>query len=188
STRYTQEINLSCERKYGDIARKKTGETTDSQAKLEAKMRRDMVEPVDVTTLTLAALPSPFPKPEESPEKQLAASKAQSQAGIAQSQAAVTRISGCTAQMTGLRLTLMADKMQAKLAGGMSLNAQQRKDMEADVAALRAAGAQGLAAPPAVDPKSPYRFMTWLSNEENMEIATQYGTQSQALMSKCTQN
>jgi hypothetical protein len=188
TTRYTQEINLSCEQKYGDIARKKDGETTDSQAKLEARMRKNMVEPVDVGTLTLAALPSPFPKPEASPEQQLAATKAQARAGQASSQAALTRISGCTAQMTGLRLTLMADKMQAKLAGGASLNAQQRKDMEADIAALRAAGAQGLGAPPPVDPASPYRFMTWLSNEENAEIAAQYGTQAAALMTKCTQN
>jgi hypothetical protein len=188
TTRYTQEINLSCEQKYGDIARKKDGETTASQAKLEANMRKNMVEPVDVGTLPLAALPSPFPKPEVSPEQQLTATRAQSQAAMASSQAAMTRITGCTAQMTGLRLTLMADKLQTKLTGGTSLNAQQRKDLEADIAALRAAGSQGLGAPPAVDPANPYRFMTWLSNEENAEIATQYGTQAAALMTKCTQN
>ena len=60
--------------------------------------------------------------------------------------------------------------------------------MDADIAALRAAGSQGLAAPPPVDPANPYRFMTWLSNEENAEIATQYGTQAPALMASCTQN
>jgi len=182
STRFSQEINLKCEQKYGDIASKK-GETTESAAKLQARMRATMVEPTDVNSLPLQALPSPFPKPEASPAEQLAATTAQSRAAMASSQAAVTRTTSCMAQMTGLRWGLMADKIQAKVAGA---GTDQRAKMEADVKALRTAAEQGLAQPPATDPANPYRFMTWLSNEENAAVATEYGTKVAALTASCT--
>jgi hypothetical protein len=186
STRFSQEINLSCEQKYGDIARKKDGETTESQARYEANLRAKMVNPTDVDTLPLQPLPSPFPKPEVSPAEQLAVTKAQSQAATASSQAAMTRIGACTAQMTGLRWRLMADKVQGKLATGAGLTAEQRSNMEADLRALRTAAEQNLPQPPAVDSANPYRFMTWLSNEENVAVGADYAAQAPALMASCT--
>ncbi len=188
STRFTQEVNLTCEQLYGDIARKKTGETTESQARYEASLRAKMVQPTDVNTLPLQALPSPFPKPEVSQEQKLATTVAQSKAAMAQSQASVSRIGGCVAQMAGLRWKLMADTMQEHLSGGSGLTTQQRVDLEADIRAVRAAAAQGAAPPAAVDPANPYRFMTWLTNEEQTKIGADYAAQSSALMAQCTKN
>ncbi len=187
STRFSQEVNLTCEQLYGDIARKKVGETTESQARYEAGLRAKMAQPVDIGTLPLQALPSPFPKPELSEEQKLAPTIAQSRAAMAQSQASVSRISGCTLQMAGLRWKMMADKMQEHLSGGSALTAQQRTDVEADIQALRAAAEKG-GQPAAVDPAQPYRFMTWLTNEENAKIGADYAVQAPALMAQCTKN
>jgi hypothetical protein len=188
STRFSQEVNLTCEQLYGDIARKKTGETTESQARYEAGLRAKMVQPVDVDTLPLQALPSPFPKPQVSEEQKLGTTVAQSKAAMAQSQAAVARIGGCTAQMAGLRWKMMADKMQEHLAGGAGLTAQQRTDLEADIRAVRAAADQGAAQPAAVDAANPYRFMTWLTNDEQTKIGADYAAQMPSLMAQCTKN
>jgi hypothetical protein len=188
STRFTQEVNLSCEQLYGDIARKKTGETTESQARFEAGLRAKMVQPVDVGTLPLQALPSPFPKPEVSDEQKLAATVAQSKAQMAQSQAAVGRIGSCTTQMVGLRWKIMAERMQEHLSSGSGLTAQQRADLEADIRAVRAAADQGAAPPAAVDPANPYRFVTWLTNEEQTKIGADYAAQVPVFMAQCTKN
>lgn len=84
ATRFQQEVQLSCEQKYGDIARKKDGETSAGQAQFEANLRAKMVE--------------------------------------------------------------------------------------------------------TVDPANPYRFMTWLSNDDQMAIGTQFATQAATYMATCTQN
>lgn len=39
TTRYTQEINLSCEQKYGSMSRTRDGEVSSAQTHLEARMR-----------------------------------------------------------------------------------------------------------------------------------------------------
>jgi hypothetical protein len=187
STRFSQEVNLNCEKLYGDIARKKDGETTASQAKYEASLRAKFVEPTDVGTLPLEALPSPFPKPDVSDQEKLAATVAQSKAAMAQSQAQMGKIGSCTTQMTGLRWAMMADKMQQRLSGDSKLTAQQRTDLEADIRALRAASEQGAAMPAAADAANPYRFMTWLTTDEQTQIGAQYAQQAPAFMAKCTQ-
>jgi hypothetical protein len=187
NTRFGQEVNLECEQRYGDIS-SRTGETTEGHARYLAGLRARFVEPVDVSTLPLEALPSPFPKPEVSAEEQLATLRAQSQAAQASSQAVMGNIAACTAGMTGLRWSIMADKMAAKLAASTSLSAAQRADFEADLRATRTAAEQNLPQPPAADAANPYRFMSWLTPEEQAEAGTQYGAQVATFMQTCMGN
>jgi len=190
ATRFQQEVQLSCEQKYGDIARK-NGETTSSQAQFEANLRAKMVEPTDVKTLPLTALSSPFPEPEAqgpSAEEQLAASRANAQTAMAAAQSGANRVADCTAGMAALRWQLMADKMEQGLNAATSLTAKQRADWQADIAATRRAAEQRLQMVEAVDPSNPYRFMTWLSNDDQMAIGTQFATQAATYMATCTKN
>jgi hypothetical protein len=100
STRFSQEVELKCQDLYGDIAARSVGEKTESQRQFEARLRARMVEPTDVKTLPLAALPSPFPKEEPSAEEELAALRAASRANTANGQATMSRLTECTAAMT----------------------------------------------------------------------------------------
>jgi hypothetical protein len=90
--------------------------------------------------------------------------------------------------MTGLRWSIMADKLQQTLDGATSLTAQQRADLAADIRSTRNAAEQGLGQPQAADPNNPYRFMTWLSNDDQVAIGTEFGAQVPTFMAKCTQN
>jgi hypothetical protein len=146
-----------------------------------------MVEPTDVKTLPLEPLSSPFPQEEPDANAQLAASMAVSQAALASAQANAAAIADCSAGMISLRWQLMADRMQERLDGSTGLSAQQKADFAADIGATRRAAELGLAAPEAVDPANAYRFMTWLTAEDQAAVATQYGTQVAAMMASCAQ-
>jgi hypothetical protein len=189
ATRFQQEVQLSCEQKYGDIARKRDGETTASQAQFEANLRAKFVEPTDVKTLSLTALTSPFPEPEgPSAEEQIAVARAAAQSRQAAAQGGANRVADCTAGMGALRWQLMADKMEQGLNAATGLTAQKRADWQADIAATRRAATQRLPMVEAIDPANPYRFMTWLSNDEQMAIGTQFATQAATYMATCTKN
>jgi len=187
NTRYGQEVNLLCESKYGDMAFTVRDGKSESQQAYEAQLRARMIEPTDVTTLPLEPLPSPFPQEAPDPNAQLAAQMATSQASLANAQANASAIAGCAAGMTSLRWKLMADKMQQRLDESSGLTAQQKADYAADIGALRRAAEQGLAQPEAVDPANAYRFMTWLSAEDQAAVGMQYGTEVAAMMASCAQ-
>jgi hypothetical protein len=187
NTRFGQDLQLACEDKYGDMAYTKKNGKSDSQKQYEAQLRSKLIEPTDVKTIPLGALPSPFPKQQPSAAEQLAATTAASKASMASSQAAVGRITDCTKGITSLRWKLMADKMQERLDAGAGLSAQQKTDLAADIGATRRAAEQGLAQPEAVDTANPYRFMTWLSADDQAAVTSQYTTQLTAMMASCTQ-
>jgi hypothetical protein len=188
STRFSQEVELKCQDLYGDIAARSVGEKTESQRRLEAGLRARMVEPTDVKTLPLAALPSPFPKEEPNPEEELAALRAASRANTANAQATMNRLSECTAAMTGIRWSMMADKMQERLSAASGLPAERKAAWEADLGAVRRAGTGNLPMVEAVDPANPYRFMTWLSAEDQTAIGTEYAARMTTHMATCTGN
>jgi hypothetical protein len=94
-------------------------------------------------------LPSPFPKTREQLQEERRAAQQ------AQRQAAAQTINACTDGIKGLRLSIMADKMQKNLDASQGLSAKDRADFEADIQAARDAAAKGLDAAAPVDPCQP---------------------------------
>ena len=91
----------------------------------------------------------------------------------------------CTDAAKGLRLSIMADKMQLRLDGSQGLSAKDRADFEADIKATRDAAAKGLDQVPAVDPSNPNRALTRLTSQDQVDMISEFGTQYMAKMQDC---
>jgi hypothetical protein len=91
----------------------------------------------------------------------------------------------CMESVTGLRYKVMADMMEKKMRT-LTLSAKERSEWEADVAAVRKAAAAGGAAMPTVDdPVNPYRPLTRLAPQEQLELNNAYLNASKAAVADC---
>ena len=190
ATRYMQEINLECEKKYGGMTRYSSQADQSGQRRYEEQLRASMMTPIDVATVPLEALPSPFPKtPEQvAAERQAAqqAQRAQRQAAAqAANAAAISGMAACQAKVKHIRLDLQADYMQRDLDSKTGLSAQQRSEYEADIRSVREAAAAGLDIPAPVDPANPARAMMRLSTEQQMAMGAEYGQKMMAELMAC---
>jgi hypothetical protein len=175
-THFAQEVNLQCEHKYGGVLRYSQGADQSGQTRYENQLRSQMQTPTDISTIPVGPLPSPFPKS----RAELAAERRAAQ------RAEANKLSSCGDAAKGLRLSLMADKLQQKLDSSQGLSAQDRADFEADIKATRDAAAKGLDQVPPVDPNNPNRVMMRLSFQDQMDIATEYSKKYMALMQGCS--
>jgi len=190
ATRYMQEVNLECEKKYGGMTRYSPGVDQSGQKRYEEQLRSNMTTAIDVSTVALEALPSPFPK---TPEQVAAERKAVQQAQRAQQRAAasaasagaIAQITECQGKVKHLRLDMQADYMQRDLDSKTGLSAQQRSEYEADIRSVREAAAAGLDMPAAVDPANPARAMMRLSTDQQMAMGTEYGQKMMAELLSC---
>ncbi|HVS25572.1 MAG TPA: hypothetical protein VMU03_17735, partial [Gammaproteobacteria bacterium] len=180
-SRVTQEKNLECEKKYGGMSRYSPGADQSAQKQYEKDLAANMTTPIDIATIPVTALPSPYPK---TLEEQHAERRAQQQARMAQqhaagaaaNQAAVAKVTGCQQKLRGLRLTIMADHMQHNLDAASGLSAKDKADYQADIKSVRDAAAAGQQMPAPVDPANPTRAMTRLTLQDQMSMATEFGT------------
>ena len=61
-TRFTKEVNLACEKKYGSMTRYSPNADHSGQARYEQELHDNMQTPIDISTIEVAPLPSPYPK------------------------------------------------------------------------------------------------------------------------------
>jgi len=179
-SRYSQENNLACEQKYGGMSRYSSTADKSTQAQYEKDSRAQMQTPIDIATIAVGPLPSPVPK---TPAQQAADRRAAQQATR---QTAAQSMTACTDAAKGLRLSLMADKMQKTLDGTQGLSAKDRTDYEADIKATRDAAAKGLDQVPPVDPSNPARAVTRLTSQDQVDLISEFGTQFLAKLQECT--
>jgi hypothetical protein len=139
TSRFSQETNLECEKKYGGMTRYSPGSDQSGQRRFEADLQANMVTPIDIATIAVTALPSPFPKSAE----QVAAEGQAARAAQRTEQNRVTQLAMegvmarsvvCQQEVKGLRLTLMADYMQRNLDAAQGLSAKDRADFETEAA------------------------------------------------------
>src|SRR6266446_6678358 len=129
--RFVQENNLACEKKYGGMTRYSPGSDQSGQARYEKELKDNIRTATDIATIPVGPLPSPHPKTlEQMHEERRAAQQARQQAGAQQ-------LSSCTDSAKGLRLSIMADKMQQRLDASKGLSAKERANFEADIKADR---------------------------------------------------
>jgi hypothetical protein len=177
--RFVQENNLACEKKYGGMTRYSPGSDQSGQARYEKELKDNIQTATDIATIPVGPLPSPHPKTlEQMHEERRAAQQARQQA-------ATQQISSCTDSAKGLRLSIMADKMQQKLNASKGLSAKERADFEADIKATRDAADQKLDYAPPVDPKNPNRAMMRLTAQEQMEVTTEFSNRYLTTMQNC---
>ena len=177
--RFVQENNLACDKKYGGMTRYSPGSDQSGQARYEKELKDDIRTATDISTIPVGPLPSPHPKTlEQMHEERRAAQQARQQAGAQQ-------LSGCTDSAKGLRLSIMADKMQQRLDASKGLSAKERADFEADIKATRDAADQKLDYAPPVDPKNPNRAMMRLTAQDQTELITEFSNRYLATMQNC---
>ncbi|MCU1299490.1 MAG: hypothetical protein JWO91_3768 [Acidobacteriaceae bacterium] len=177
--RFVQENNLACEKKYGGMTRYSPGSDQSGQARYEEELKDNIQTATDIATIPVGPLPSPHPKTlEQMHEERRAAQQANRQA-------AAQQISGCTDSAKGLRLSIMADKMQQRLTASKGLSAKERADFEADIKATRDAADQKLDYAPTVDPKNPSRAMMRLTAQDQTELITEFSNRYLATMQNC---
>src|SRR3984893_12569550 len=177
--RFVQENNLACEKKYGGMTRYSPGSDQSGQARYEKELKDNIQTATDIATIPVGPLPSPHPTTlEHMHEERRAAQQANRQA-------AAQLISGCTDSAKGLRLTIMADKMQQRLNASKGLSAKERADFEADIKATRDAADQKLDFAPPVDPKNPNRALMRLTAQEQLEVTTEFSNRYLATMQNC---
>lgn len=197
--RRVQEVQIECELKHGGFARR----TTESDPYI-VKLRSELVTPIDIATVATGPLPNPVRKTREelaaeenaAQQQAVAAQQAAARQALAQ-QAQVTQaatanlqnIAGkaatCQAEAQGMQMTMRADAMQKKLDAATSLSAQERSAFEADIRSIREAGAAGQALPQPIDPANPMRAFTRLSQQEQMDIITQFSAQAATFIQGC---
>jgi hypothetical protein len=177
--RYVQENNLACEKKYGGMTRYSPGSDQSGQARYEKGLKDNIQTATDIATIPVEPIPSPYPKTREQMHEER---RAQQQANR---QAAGQQISACTEGAKGLRLRIMADKMQQRLNSSKGLSAKERADFEADIKATRDAADKKLDYAPPVDPKNPNRAMMRLTAQEQLEVTTEFSNQYLAQMQNC---
>jgi hypothetical protein len=190
TSRFSQETNLECEKKYGGMTRYSPGSDQSGQRRFEADLQANMVTPIDIATIAVTALPSPFPKSAE----QVAAERQAVRATQRAEQNRVTQLAMegvmarsvvCQQEVKGLRLTLMADYMQRNLDTAQGLSAKDRAEFETDIRSTREAAAAGLDMPPPADPANPMRAMMRLTPEQQMAHATEYGQKMVQQLTAC---
>jgi hypothetical protein len=178
-THFVQQVNLDCEHKYGGVLRYSQGADQSGQTRYENQLRSQMQTPIDISTIPVGPLPSPFPKS----RAELAAERR------AARRADAKRLNSCGSDATkGLRLSIMADKLQEKLDSSQGLSAKDQADFEADIKATRAAAAEGLEQVPPVDPSNPNRVLMRLSVQDQMDIATEYSKKYMAVIQGCAKH
>jgi hypothetical protein len=190
TSRHSQEINLECEQKYGGVLRYSPTSDQSGQRRFEDQLRADMVTAIDIATIAVTALPSPFPKSQEQvAAEQRAVREAQraEQGRVAQLaiEGAVARSAGCQQEVKGLQMTIQADYMQKNLDAAQGLSAQARSEFEADIRATREAAAAGLPMAAPIDPQNPMRAMMRLTPEQQMAAASEYGQKMVQQMTAC---
>ena len=178
-SRFTQEVNLKCERLYGGMTRYSPGVDQSGQVRYEQGLKDQMKAPVDISTIPVTPLPSPFPKSRAEMQAERRAANQARQQAMAQTQA------NCIDSTKGLRLSLVADKMQQRLDSSKGLSAKERSDFQADIQAARDAAAKKLDYAPPVDPRNPNRALMRLTSQDQMDINTQYSQQLISLMQNC---
>ena len=177
--RFVQENNLACEKKYGGMTRYSPGSDQSGQARYEKELKDNIQTATNIATIPVGPLPSPHPKTLEQMHEERRATQQ------ANRQAAAQQISGCTDSAKGLRLSIMADKMQQRLNASKGLSAKERADFEADIKATRDAADQKLDYAPPVDPKNPNRAMMRLTAQEQLEVTTEFSNRYLATMQNC---
>ena len=177
--RFVQENNLACEKKYGGMTRYSPGSDQSGQAQYEKGLKDNIRTATDISTIPVEPIPSPYPKTREQMHEERRAAQQ------AQRQAAGQTMSACTEGNKGLRLRIMADKMQHKLDSSKGVSAKDRADFEADIKATREAADQKLDSAPPVDPKNPNRALMRLTAQEQMEVTTEFSNQYLAQMQNC---
>ena len=188
--RFTQENNVACEKKYGGMTRFSPGSDQSGQKKYEKDLASNMQTPIDIATIPITALASPFPK---TIEEQHAERHAQQQARMAQQHAAgaaanqgiVAKVTACQQKLQGLRLSIMADLMQKNMATSTGLSGKDKADYEADIRSVREAAAAGQQTFASADPANPNRAMMRLSLQDQMAMSTEFGTQYAQKMAAC---
>jgi hypothetical protein len=189
--RRIQENTLECEKKYGtSMTRYSPGSDQSGQKKYEQELAANMATPIDIATIPITALPSPYPKTLEEQHaeraaKQQARMAQQHAAGAAANQAAVAKVTECQKKLGGLRLSIMADHMQHNLDAATGLSAKDKADYQADIRSVRDAAAAGQQMPAPVDPANPSRAMTRLTLQDQMSMSTEFGTQYSQKMAAC---
>jgi len=103
----------------------------------------------------------------------------------ASTQAAKQQIGNCAEGAKGLRLSIMADKMQQRLDSSKGLSPRERADFAADIKATRDAAAQKLDYAPPVDPSKPNRALMRLTSQDQVEMTTEFSNQYLAKMQNC---
>jgi hypothetical protein len=191
--RFGQEINLECEKKYGGMTRYSPGSDQSGQKRFEEELRSKMITPIDIATVAVGALDSPFPKTQE----QLAAeqratrdaAKAQQQAAVNAAmqgmQAAAAKQGACQEKVKTLRLSLLAEFLQKRLDASQGLTAQQRAEFEADIKSAQEGAAKGLDMPPPVDPANPMRAMMRLTPQDQVAYGESFGARYVQEMTAC---
>ena len=180
-SRYVQEVNLACEKKYGGMRRYSQNSDQSGQARYEKELQDKMQTPIDIATIPVTPLPSPFPKTREQMQEERRAARQASR------QAANQTINSCVEASKGLRLTIMADKMQKRLDSSKGLSAKERAEFEADIKATRDAASQKLDYAPPLDPKNPNRALMRLTAQEQMDVTTEFSNRYMEQMKSCTQ-
>jgi hypothetical protein len=192
AVRHSQEINLECEHKYGGMTRYSPGSDQSGQKRYEDEMRAKLnaMQVIDIATIPITALQSPFPK---TPEQQAAERKAQQETRRAQQKAAasaasqgiVAKATACQQKLAGLRWNIMADHMQKNLDAATGLSGKDKADYQADIKSMRDAAASGAQMPAAVDPANPMRAMMRVAPQDQIAITTEFSTQYAAKMAAC---
>jgi hypothetical protein len=177
--RFVQENNLACEKKYGGMTRYSPGSDQSGQARYEKELKDDVRTATDISTIPVGPLPSPHPKTlEQMHEERRAAQQARQQA-------ATQQMGNCTDSAKGLRLSIVADKMQQRLDSSKGLSAKERADFEADIKATRDAADQKLDYAPPVDPRNPNRAIMRLTAQDQTELITEFSNRYLAAMQNC---
>jgi hypothetical protein len=177
--RFVQENNLACEKKYGGMTRYSPGSDQSGQARYEKELKDKIQTATDIATIPVTPIPSPYPKTREQMHEERRAAQQ------ATRQAAAQTISGCTDSAKGMRMSIMADKMQQRLDASKKLSAKERADFEADIKATRDAADQKLDSAPPVDPKNPNRAMMRLTAQDQVEVTTEFSNRYLATMQNC---
>lgn len=190
SNRFSQETNLECERKYGGMTRYSPGSDQSAQRRYEEQLRANMGTPIDIATIAVTPLPSPFPKTREqiAAEQQAARAAQRAQTDKVMKLAmegAMARTAKCQEETKGLQLTIVADYMQRNLAAAKGLSAKDRSEFEADIKATRSAAAAGLQMAPPLDPANPMRGINRLTPQQQMEAASEYGQKMVQHLTAC---
>jgi len=190
TSRFSQETNLECEKKYGGMTRYSPGSDQSGQRRYEEQLRADMGTPIDIATVAVTALPSPFPKTREqlAAEQQAARAAHRAQTDKVMQLAmegAMARTAACQQEVKGLQLTIVADYMQRNLDAAKGLSAKDRGEFEADIQATRSAAAAGLPMAPPLDPANPMRGINRLTPEQQMAAASEYGQKLVQQLTAC---
>ncbi len=98
---------------------------------------------------------------------------------------ALRRDKGCADALKGHLAKVTADTLENKLKAASGVSDQKRKEWQEDIAAWRAAQAQGKDSPESPDPNNPYRWYDYVSNAERAAINKQHLDFSNKIIKEC---